>query len=57
MEGYDEEDYGDEFVDLGDLQDDLKLEPGGFKQGQFDQKIAPKKSKNTEDEDMKNIDE
>ena len=30
LQDYDEEDYGNEFVDLGDLQDDLKLMPGDF---------------------------
>ena len=30
MEYDEEEDYGDEFVDLGDLQEDLKLPDMGF---------------------------
>ena len=30
LEDYDEEDYGNEYVDLGDLQEDLKLMPGDF---------------------------
>ena len=29
-EDFDDEDYGDEFVDLDGLQDDFKLAPGGL---------------------------
>jgi hypothetical protein len=37
-EGYDDEEDGNAFVDLGDLQDDLKLFPGGLGSMKINQK-------------------